>query len=335
MENHWNTFTNEFEVRILKDYSSQSRKIIIIYSIVMYLAITTYIMPSFTPILLDIISPLNESRPRIFSMSFEWRIDMDKYYVPIVCYNTITLVTGIIICIGIDSMYITRIFHACSLFSIVSQQLEMMSKPDIKIKMSQYCGCYINENVNRYCKNAIFKSASEHMIYQEYVICLKKYQIALEFVDVLNSQYRTMTLISLAITCMILSLGGIQFVYVLGQLDNVIKNGVVISGMLLQFMLLCYPGQKLLDESQKVFYKIYAVEWYAFPLKLKSLLIITLQRSSISCGLTAGNLFSLSMVTYGTVSTRILNFVLAMYRKQLIFTFLFYLRWCKQAYLIS
>ncbi|XP_039308009.1 odorant receptor 63a-like isoform X2 [Solenopsis invicta] len=302
MENHWNIFTNEFEVCILKDYTSQSRKIIIIYSIMMYVALTIYLMPPFIPILFDLIWPLNESRPRVFSLSIKWRIDMDKYYVPIVCYNSITIMTGIIIMIGVDSIYISRTFHACSLFSIVSQQLEkIMSKADTKMKVSRYCGCYINTNVNRCCANAMFKLACEHVIYQEYVMCLKKYQIALEFVNILNSMYRTMTLISLAISCVILSLGGIQLVCVLDQLENVIKNGVLIVGILLQLLLICYPGQKLLDETENVFYKIYAVKWYAFPLKLKSLLIISLRKSSIPCGLTAGNLFSLSMVTYGTM----------------------------------
>jgi len=32
MENHWNIFTSEFEMRILKDYSILSRKFTIIYS---------------------------------------------------------------------------------------------------------------------------------------------------------------------------------------------------------------------------------------------------------------------------------------------------------------
>ncbi|XP_018367373.1 PREDICTED: putative odorant receptor 19b [Trachymyrmex cornetzi] len=66
-------------------------------------------------------------------------------------------------------------------------------------------------------------------------------------------------------------------------------------------MILCYLGQKLLDESQNVFYQIYAVKWYTFSPRLKSLLITTLHRSFIPCGLTAGNLFSLSMATFAAV----------------------------------
>lgn len=50
------------------------------------------------------------------------------------------------------------------------QQFEkMMPKPDVNMEVNKR-GC---------CINALFKS-SEQMIYQEYVICLKKYQLALE-----------------------------------------------------------------------------------------------------------------------------------------------------------
>ena len=44
--------------------------------------------------------------------------DKDKYFIPILCYNMIT-VMGIIILVSIETIYITRIIHACGLFSII------------------------------------------------------------------------------------------------------------------------------------------------------------------------------------------------------------------------
>ncbi|XP_071626832.1 odorant receptor 67a-like [Temnothorax longispinosus] len=151
------------------------------------------------------------------------------------------------------------------------------------------------------CMNVLSKSTSKEMIYQNYVICLRKYQLALEFVNVLNSMYRIMALISLLSVAAVISLAGMQMVYELNQLEEVIRFSIVIIGMLLQLMVLCYPGQQLLNESQNVFYQIYAVEWYTFSPRLKSLMIISLHRSFIPCGLTAGNIIPLSMVTAGSV----------------------------------
>ncbi|KAG5309530.1 OR9A protein, partial [Acromyrmex insinuator] len=348
MENHWNIFTDEFEMRILKNYSILSQKFTLIYAIALYIITIIYLMVPIKPILLDVILPLNESRPRFFMLSIEYKIDKDKYFVPLFCYNIIVVVTGVAILIGIDAIYVTRTIHACSLFSIISQQFEkIISQTGINMKVSKG-GCYMNgmnalfkksaseqliydeyiiclkkyqlalnqqfekimskadievsENTEHVfymnSMNILYKLANEQVIYEKYVICLKKYQFVLEFVDVLNSMYQIVALISLLFAVVIISLVGIKIIYIFDQFEELLKYIIVIIGSILQLMILCYPNQKLLDENQNVFYQIYAVEWYIFSPRLKSLLITTLHRSFIPCDLTAGNLFSISMATF-------------------------------------
>ncbi|XP_024884885.1 odorant receptor 10a-like [Temnothorax curvispinosus] len=127
----------------------------------------------------------------------------------------------------------------------------------------------------------------------------------------MNSMYGTVALIMPLVTGAVISLVGVRMVvYGLNQLEQVMRFGLSIIGMLMHFLILCYSGQKLMDESQNVFYRAYAAKWYTFSPRLKSLLIITLYRSFKPCGLTAGNIFSLSMATYAAVSTKIFNFYL-------------------------
>lgn len=85
----------------------------------MFFMVIIFIMVPLTPILLDIIRPLNESRPRFFAVAIEWRIDKEKYFVPIFCYNISIIVTGTIIMVGVDTMHVTCTIHACSLFSTI------------------------------------------------------------------------------------------------------------------------------------------------------------------------------------------------------------------------
>ncbi|XP_012538671.3 uncharacterized protein LOC105837983 isoform X2 [Monomorium pharaonis] len=301
MENHWNIFTSESEVRILKNNSSKSRKCIKMYAILLYTAITIFLLTPFKPILLDIISPLNESRERYFATAFEVKIDMNKYYVPLLCYNTSVILAGVAVLIGTDSIFITRIFHAYSLFYIINQHFKRILTSDISIKDSEYYGhtnVYVN---NEYYMNAMLKSTREQEIYQKFVICLKKHQIALEFVDLLNSIYRLGTLITILTPCMVISLSGIQLIYVLDQIELVIKNVMIIVSVLTNLFVFCYFGQQLLNESQNVFHQAYAIEWYIFSLRIKSLLMITLQKSIIPCTLTAGKVLPLTMATYATM----------------------------------
>lgn len=76
------------------------------------------IMP-LTPIFLDMIMPLNESRTRTFAVEVEFRVNKDDYFLPIFCYTTIIIIVGIFITLGIDTMHITCTAHACSLFAVV------------------------------------------------------------------------------------------------------------------------------------------------------------------------------------------------------------------------
>ncbi|XP_072751608.1 odorant receptor 13a-like isoform X4 [Anoplolepis gracilipes] len=287
MNDHWNTFTNDLEVRILKEYSSISRKFTIFYSIMMYLLSSMFIVIPLTPAFLDIVLPLNESRPRILAIDVDFRVDTEEYFVPIFCYTTAIIVVGISIMVAVDTMHFTCTTHACSLFAIIGEQIENIT---FKLDMEQ-CEC---------CMNKKLKSSDEQA-YREYITCLKKYQVALKFVDILNSTHQTVAVFFLLLIGATLSLIGVRIVYVLNQMEEMIRFTFIIMGALLQLMIMCYSGQKLIDESQNIFYRAYAAKWYMYSPRLKSLLITTFYRSRLPCSLTAGKLIPLSMMTFAAV----------------------------------
>lgn len=72
-----------------------------------------------TPPLLDIIMPLNESRPRFFALIIEFRVDKDEYFLPIFCYTTTVIAIGATISTAVFGMHITCTVHACSLFAAI------------------------------------------------------------------------------------------------------------------------------------------------------------------------------------------------------------------------
>ncbi|XP_025074655.1 uncharacterized protein LOC112552797 [Pogonomyrmex barbatus] len=119
MNDHWEIFTDELEVRILKNYSTISRKFSIFYSTMMYLLSSMFIIIPLTPVFLDIVLPLNESRPRVLALEVEFRVDTDEYFVPIFCYISVIIVVGMSIMVCADTLHFTCTIHACSLFSII------------------------------------------------------------------------------------------------------------------------------------------------------------------------------------------------------------------------
>lgn len=78
-----------------------------------------FIVIPLTPTFLDIILPLNESRPRFLAIEVEFRINKDEYFLLIFCYTTAIIVVGISIMVSVDAMHITCTVHACSLFAAI------------------------------------------------------------------------------------------------------------------------------------------------------------------------------------------------------------------------
>ncbi|XP_032675239.1 uncharacterized protein LOC116846029 [Odontomachus brunneus] len=168
IDHHWNIFTSDIEVRILKDYSLMSRKFTIVYSTLMYSMSSFFIIIPLTPAFLDIILPLNESRPRIFVVEVEFGVDKNQYFVPIFIYITAVIIVGVSIMVGVDTMHIMCTAHACSLFSVVGQQIENILKMDDSKGIDK---CGLNTKV---------ESSREEMLYRKYIVCLKKHQLAIE-----------------------------------------------------------------------------------------------------------------------------------------------------------
>lgn len=84
-----------------------------------YTILITFLSIPLIPIVLNVMIPLNESRPLIYVYEAEYGIDKDKYYYPILLHNYAACTVNIMIVTSVDTMYIVCVLHACSLFEIV------------------------------------------------------------------------------------------------------------------------------------------------------------------------------------------------------------------------
>ncbi|XP_011700850.1 PREDICTED: uncharacterized protein LOC105457712 [Wasmannia auropunctata] len=293
IDEHWNIFTNDIEVQVMKEYSMSSRKFVKYYSILFFFTLwVVCVLAPLSPIFLDVIMPLNESRTRFFLVEVEFRVNKQDYFIPIFCYTTIVLMVGMTIMVGVDATHIVCTAHACSLFAAISKQIEnIFSKASNSKKIDK----------SGYNMNIELDSSSEEIIYREYILCLKKHQLAIKFVNVLESSYQELSFLLLLLIIATLSLVGIRIIHVLHKINELMKFACIIVEVLVALMIVNYSGQRLMDESQNLFYRAYATEWYNFSPRLKSLMIITLYRSNVPCGLKAGNMIPLSITTYAAV----------------------------------
>ncbi|KAL0117368.1 hypothetical protein PUN28_010303 [Cardiocondyla obscurior] len=120
--------------------------------------------------LLDVLLPLNKSRPKNIATFTDYGVDQDEYFVPIFLYTSLMIVVGITILVATDTMHVSCTVHACGLFQIIGYEVENI------ISIAR-----MGEQVNNIQRTKTgYERFTEKQIYQEYILCLKKHQLALE-----------------------------------------------------------------------------------------------------------------------------------------------------------
>ncbi|KAL0102408.1 hypothetical protein PUN28_017984 [Cardiocondyla obscurior] len=296
MNEHWKLFHNKNERHILRYYANIGRKITTYVAVYFVTTMIFYLLIPLIPKILDIIIPLNESRPLAYVFPAEYKVDKVKFYYPIVFHSYVTTITTIIILFTIDTTYIVCVLHACSLFTAISQNLKNITK-DTKI--------IINYDKKKHTGSKFHLLMEEHDAasndYLEFMMCLKKHQLALEHAQTLDSIFTHATFVILFLNVLLLSIVGIQLINNLGRTEEVIRYIIYSFAVFIHLVCMCIPGQLLIDRSTEIFNEAYSSEWYTFSLKTKKLLRVLFYRSFVPCTLTAGKMFVMSMTMCSSV----------------------------------
>lgn len=78
-----------------------------------------FLLIPLTPIFLDVVLPLNETRPlrHIFQLNYIF-VDSDECFYPIYLHMTWSSFSSVMIIIAIDSLYMVFVHYTCGLFAI-------------------------------------------------------------------------------------------------------------------------------------------------------------------------------------------------------------------------
>lgn len=88
------------------------------FSAFCYFGITICGIFQFLPVILDVVSPLNESRPHRLVTSTEYFVSQEKYFYAMVTHEIITGIIGATALCSTVATLMMYINHACGLFKI-------------------------------------------------------------------------------------------------------------------------------------------------------------------------------------------------------------------------
>ncbi|XP_025158114.1 odorant receptor 4-like isoform X2 [Harpegnathos saltator] len=295
---HWQIFTHSLEKQIMHDYAIVGKKMTISYAVSLYTLMSLYMLIPIIPKLLDLVKPLNKSRPNEYLFDVDYSFDRDEYYYVSLLHSYLTTVMTISIMVIIDTIYIVFAQHVCSLFAAIGRRLENLG---INSKESDWLIENIEMTRERRGSMDCILLNKDDEVYRELIVILQKHQLSIEYVSILDSTFALYSLILLALNIIVTSLLGLQILSLMDHKKQMIRFASMCIGAFMHLFVLSYPGQKIIDHSTDVFHKAYNMQWYKMSRRSIQLLSILLYRCYVPCTLTAGKVYVLSMANYASM----------------------------------
>ncbi|XP_067211299.1 odorant receptor Or2-like isoform X2 [Linepithema humile] len=299
---HWRVFVHSVEIQIMHDYAVAGRKITIFFIVTFYSLLCLFMAIPPLPKLLNIIKPLNESRPNIYMFDVDYSFDREEYYFTVLLHSYITAVIGISMLLSVDSLYIVLTQHGCSLFAAVGQRLENLNSA-----ISSWKDNELEKTHKGGLANCVQYDRDEK-IYRELIVILWKHQLCLEYVNLLNFSFGHFSFMYIFLNMMAISLLLMQILALMDRKGQMIRFVAMLIGAFGHLFILNFPGQRIMDHSSDIFDKAYNVLWYKLSRKSTQLLSILLYRTLSPCTLTAGNMYVLSLINYASMAQTSFSF---------------------------
>ncbi|XP_011864046.1 PREDICTED: uncharacterized protein LOC105559967 [Vollenhovia emeryi] len=295
IQDDWNSLKDKFEISIIEKYAYNARLFTIILMAYCYFGLLFCGIFQCLPIILDVVLPLNESRPRHLFVITEYFINQDKYFYVILFHEALAYSVGTSALCCTSATIMICIMHACALFEIASCRIEnAIKKSTLKIP----------------------RPRRDYFLYRSIIHAVTMHQRASKFAELLTSSFTTLFSILIILGVSSLSFNLFQFLQLITLTKNTNQMSMVAVLILVHFNYMFvanYGGQQLLNHSLKLFKATYNGLWYAAPLRTQKLLLFIMQKGAINIGLTCGGIFVVSLEGFATLTNAAVSYVTLIY----------------------
>ncbi|KAH0945364.1 hypothetical protein HN011_006486 [Eciton burchellii] len=287
----WNILKNQTELEIIQEYASNARFHTAIFTLLSILICLGILILSFVPSILDIIIPMNESRPLYLPIVLEYFVDQERFFYLIMVHIFIFGYAGFITISAVATMLIAYVLHNCAIFKIASYRIEHIF--DEKILETS-------------------KSIRQYMLYKRLIHAIYFHRRAIDLTNILTKSFTILYFVLLGFGVASMSFSIIYFIHALFLNDviDLLMVTVIIFIQLYYIFVGNYVGQDIIDTSSNIFQIIYNTEWYTAPLWLQKLIFFMMQRSKIKSALTAGGLFDASLEGFARLMSMSVSYIM-------------------------
>ncbi|XP_043511733.1 uncharacterized protein LOC122529552 [Frieseomelitta varia] len=245
-------------------------------------------VPLISPIL-DIVHPLNQTRPRqqLLRVNYIFFNDDDYFF-----YVYLQLFWGAIIVvftvIGADWLYMLIIHHNSGLFAVCGHQVQ---------KVTMNPSYFTGENI------------SQNYTYETFRNCVMMHNEAIRFCNILNECSQGSYLIQVGLNMLGISATAVQTVVNLDRPEEAMRSALFCGANQFHLFLLSLPSQVLLDHCSDLANNIYSSTWYRTPVQIQKLLYVMQIRCKKLCSLTAGGLYEMNVENFGITFKTCMSYI--------------------------
>ncbi|XP_067212466.1 uncharacterized protein [Linepithema humile] len=124
MRDDYNLLKTKLEIDIIEKYAYNAKLFTIIVMVFCHGFIFFTVIFQFWPVILNIMLPLNESRPCRLIIVAEYFVNQEKYYFAILLHESLAVYIGMIGLSSVGVTFVIYILHSCALLKIASYRVE-------------------------------------------------------------------------------------------------------------------------------------------------------------------------------------------------------------------
>ncbi|XP_067212000.1 uncharacterized protein [Linepithema humile] len=299
IRNNWYSLIDNREIEIIRKQANTGKSFTMFILMSVYFSIFFYISTQYFSILLDMVKPLNETRPRKLILLTEYFIDQEKYFHIIAIHISTGVVVVLTILIATESFCFANALHAFGLFKVASYRMEhILSEID-----PQMC------------------STEKFIISRDKIIAAVDFhRRAIEFSKLLQATFGPAYLSVFVIGVFSASISLYNMSQILMTEDEVleiIKYTTMLALPIIYLTVGNFVGQEFIDCDMHFYHTICSTPWYIAPLKTQSLILFLIQKTTKSYKVDAGGLFSPSLEGLATSLSMIISYFMVLHSTQL------------------
>ncbi|XP_039311103.1 uncharacterized protein LOC113003323 isoform X3 [Solenopsis invicta] len=270
---NWDILKDKQEIEIISKHGSYGKLFTIFLTMSAYTFCIFHMFTQYLAVFLNIIIPLNVSRPRKLMILTEYFIDPEKYFYIISIYLTIALTLSIVVW-ATESFSLTNALHAFGLFKIASYRIKNILSG-------------INPHM---CLTKRYTISHDRII-----AAVDFHRRAIEFSDLLEASFGRVYLAILVIGVCSASINLCYLFRIITtekEILEIIKSILLIMIHIIYVTLANFAGQEFINYDTEFYCMVCSTKWYNAPIKTQKLILFLMQKTTKCYKVDAGGMFS-------------------------------------------